>query len=290
VREIRRVAVVGCTGQLGRDLLEEFSGFEVSGLTHDDIEIEDTHSVQSALERCRPDVVINTAAYHHVATCETHQREALLVNAVGVGNIANACAQRGTIFATVSTDYVFDGTKGSPYLESDEPHPLSVYGLSKLAGEVIAQATHTSCFVFRTSGLFGKLGSKSKGYTFIDRILQEARNGGEIRVVRNMTFSPSYTRHVAAAMRAAIERAPFGVYHVTNRGATTWYDFARAALNQAGFGHVPITAISSKDYDDGVRRPQNSSLAHDALLRAGIADLPPWQEAVAQYLGERDRS
>ncbi|MFN2529391.1 MAG: dTDP-4-dehydrorhamnose reductase [Candidatus Baltobacteraceae bacterium] len=287
MRDIGRVCVVGSSGQLGHDVVEAFKGCEVTGLTHDDISIEDASLVARALEGCRPDVVINTAAYHHVPTCETHQREALLINAAGVANLAGACARRGAIFATVSTDYVFDGTKGSPYLESDEPHPLSVYGLSKLAGETIAQATLPSCFVFRTSGLFGKLGSKSKGYTFIDRILQQARDGAEIKVVNDMTFSPSYTTHVAAAIRAVIERAPFGLYHLTNRGATTWYDFARAALNEAGFDRVPITATSLKDYNDGVRRPQNSSLAHEALLRAALTDLPPWQEAVADYVRER---
>lgn len=282
-RQFSRPAVVGATGQLGHDLLAAFSGCAPVGLDHSQISIEDRTSVEAALDRAQPDLVLNSAAFHNVPLCETEQKQALAVNAVGVMNLALACERRGIPFVTVSTDYVFDGEKGAPYTERDEPHPLSVYGNSKLAGELLAAAACAQTFVVRTSGLFGPLGSKTKGYTFIDRILKQARAGEEIKVVTDMTFSPSYTAHVAAAMRTIVERGDFGTYHVSNAGACTWYEFAVEALRQAGSG-APVTPIRSSDWFSPVRRPANSSLAHERLQREGLPPVPPWQEGIAAYL------
>ena len=282
-RQYSRPAVIGATGQLGHDLLAAFGDAAPAGLGHGDVSIEDRASVEAAFDRVRPDLVLNTAAFHNVPLCETQQKQALAVNAVGVMNLALACERRRIPLVTVSTDYVFDGEKGAPYVESDEPHPLSVYGNSKLAGELLAAAAWAQTFVVRTSGLFGALGSKTKGYTFIDRILKQARAGEEIKVVTDMTFSPSYTGHVAGAIRAIAERGGFGTYHVTNAGACTWYEFALEALRQAG-SDAAVTPIRSSDWPSVVRRPANSSLAHERLQREGLPALPPWQEGVAAYL------
>ena len=282
-RQFSRPAVIGATGQLGHDLLAAFAGTGPVGLGHGDVSVEDRASVEAALDRVRPDLVLNTAAFHNVPLCETQQKQALAVNAVGVMNLALACERRGIALVTVSTDYVFDGEKGAPYVESDEPHPLSVYGNSKLAGELLAAAVCAQTFVVRTSGLFGALGSKTKGYTFIDRILKQAQAGEEIKVVTDMTFSPSYTAHVAAAIRTIAERGSFGTYHVTNAGACTWYEFAVEALRQAG-SHAAVTPIRSSDWPSTVRRPANSSLAHERLQREGLPPVPSWQEGIAAYL------
>jgi len=283
----RRVIIIGSTGQLGHDLMDSFAGVETVGLSHDDVAIEERESVEATLEKHAPDLVINTAAFHRVPECETRQREALLVNAIGVSNVAHACASRGIAFGTLSTDYVFDGTKGSPYKEHDEPHPLSVYGLSKLAGEMLTAAANPNHFIFRTSALFGRLGSKSKGYTFIDRILQQAERGEPVRVVDDVTFSPSYTRDVARLISDVTSAGLFGQYHVTNAGYCTWYDFAMETLQQAGHGAAAIAPISSAEFGATVRRPANSSLANDAIAQAGVAPAPPWQDAIARYLKER---
>ena len=282
-----RVSIVGASGQLGNDLLRAFAGCEVTALDHAAISIEDPGSVRKALGAVRPDLVLNAAAFHKVPLCETQQMQAMAVNALGVRNLAEECARLGASFGTVSTDYVFDGTKGAPYSERDEPHPLSVYGLSKLAGEMMAAAATPSHYIFRTSGLFGRLGSKSKGYTFIDRILAQARAGEPVRVVDDMTFSPSYTRDVARWIRRITDAAPFGIYHVTNSGACTWYEFALETLRQAGLERADLSPISSASWTDGVRRPKNSALAHDALLAAGIDELPSWQAAIGAFLAER---
>lgn len=282
-RQFSRPAVIGATGQLGHDLLAAFAGEGPVGLGHADVSIEDRASVEAALDRANPDLVVNTAAYHNVPLCETHQSQALAVNAVGVMNLALACEKRGIPLLTVSTDYVFDGKKGAPYDESDEAHPLSVYGNSKLAGELLATAACSKTFVVRTSGLFGAVGSKTKGYTFIDRILKQARAGEQIEAVTDMTFSPSYTAHVAAAIRTIVQRGGFGTYHVTNSGACTWYDFAVEALRQAGL-EARVTPILTAEWRSDVRRPANSSLAHRRLQAEGLPAMPPWQEGIAEYL------
>lgn len=285
-RRFARPLIVGATGQLGHDLLEVFSDGGAIGLSHEQISIESRTSVVAAIEKHKPDFVINTAAFHNVPLCETEQRRAFEVNGIGVQTLAQTCELRGIPFLTVSTDYVFDGTKGAPYNEDDEPHPLSVYGMTKFAGELLALAASTKVFVVRTSGLFGALGSKSKGYTFIDRILQQARDGEEIKVVSDMTFSPSYTLDVAKAIRSIAERGTFGIYHVTNSGFCTWYEFACEALAQAGL-HVPVRAISVADWPAKVRRPLNSALAHQRIDEQQLPAIPPWQAGVAAYLQAR---
>ena len=280
------IAVIGASGQLGHDLVTAFSDVETAALTHQDIAIEDRGAVTSMLERLKPSAVINTAAFHKVPQCETNQSQALLINAVGVNNVASECALREIPFLTVSTDYVFDGEKGSPYVESDEPHPVNVYGVTKLAGELLARSSNPQTYIVRTSGLFGALGSRSKGYTFIDRILSQAREGIKIRVVADMRFSPSYTRDVAAAIRRIIESGAFGVYHVTNSGNCTWFEFAQHALRCAGMDYA-IEPIASSSWNDGVRRPRDSSLQHQFFDEQRLGSLPDWHDAVERYLTER---
>ncbi|MBV8726918.1 MAG: dTDP-4-dehydrorhamnose reductase [Candidatus Eremiobacteraeota bacterium] len=281
-----RPLIIGASGQLGTDLLEAFADLHPVGLAHADIAIEDPASVAAALDRCRPDLVINTAAFHNVQVCEHEPMRALEINGVAVGGLARACAERECAFATFSTDYVFDGQKDGPYVERDKPRPINAYGLSKLAGELLVNAATPRHFLFRTSGLFGRIGSTSKGYTFIDRILQAGAAGERSTVVNDMTFSPSYTRDVAAAVRIVVEHADFGLYHVVNEGSCTWYEFALEALSQAGL-HAEVTPISTAQWGADVRRPPNSSLANEGLRRARIPTPPDWRSAVARYVAER---
>ncbi|MBV8688705.1 MAG: dTDP-4-dehydrorhamnose reductase [Candidatus Eremiobacteraeota bacterium] len=278
--------IIGTSGQLGTDLMDAFADCDPVGLTHEQISIEDAASVGAALGRHRPDLVINTAAFHNVPVCEQEPQRALEVNAVAVGELARACEERQCAFATFSTDYVFDGLKGAPYTEADAPRPINAYGLSKLAGELLVKTATPEHFIFRTSGLFGRIGSKSKGYTFIDRILQAGAAGEVSTVVNDMTFSPSYTRDVAAAVREVIERADFGLYHVVNAGSCTWYELAVEALAQAGL-RAEVQPISTAQWGAQVRRPANSSLENEALRNAGFTEPPPWRSAVARYIAER---
>ena len=278
--------IVGASGQLGTDLMDAFADLNPVGLRHSEIAIENPRSVAEALDTHRPDLVINTAAFHNVQVCEHEPVRALEINTVAVGALARACAQRECSFATFSTDYVFDGDKDAPYVEDDKPRPINSYGLSKLGGELLVKVATPRHFIFRTSGLFGRIGSTSKGYTFIDRILQSAAAGERSTVVNDMTFSPSYTRDVAAAVRRVVDDADFGLYHVVNQGSCTWYEFALEALTQAGL-RAEVTPISTAQWAADVRRPPNSSLANERLQKTGLPQPTNWRSAVARYIAER---
>ncbi|MBV8600741.1 MAG: dTDP-4-dehydrorhamnose reductase [Candidatus Eremiobacteraeota bacterium] len=283
---LERVAIAGSAGQLGRELARAF-GKHAIPLERQDLDVTDAESIATVLRRFRPTVLIDAAAYHDLAECELHPERAFEVNAVAVARLTSACDLAECAFAYVSTDYVFDGSARRPYLESDEPHPLSVYGVSKLAGERLT-LRNPSAYVFRTSGLYAVGGSRHKGATFVERIIRQAQADEPIRVVDDVTFSPSYAPHVAAQIHAILARgAPGGVYHVTNAGACTWYEFARAALRVAGYDRE-IAAVSHTAFDTSVRRPLYSALDHGAIRKAGVAEPPPWIEGLTAYVASAE--
>lgn len=281
-----RVVVIGASGQLGSDLMTAFTAHETIGVDHKMFDIEVPAAISKLLSRYEPDLVINTAAFHNVELCETRPDRAFAVNALAVGELAAQCANSGAIFAHISTDYVFDGNATRPYREEDAARPLSSYGISKYAGEMMLWRSCERGFVFRTSGLYGLRGSSTKGYTFIERILAQAEEKKPLRVVTDITFSPSYTSHVASAICRIVERGVFGTYHVTNNGACTWYEFAAETLHQAGFD-IPIERVTSAIYPTLARRPTYSALEHAALHDAGVTPIESWPAGIRAYLAER---
>ncbi len=280
------VVILGANGQLGHELISLFDSTKTRGLTHEDIEIQDKGAVQRALVESRPSVLINTAAFHNVDRCEQQPTKAFSVNAFAVDSLAHLCGTARCIFVHLSTDYVFDGRKGLPYAEVDSPNPLSAYAISKLAGELLIRRHKGTHYVVRTAGLYGIQGSRSKGYTFIDRILRQAEAGEPIRVVDDMFFSPSYTLYVAQAIRRIIEKAPFGTYHVAGSGWCSWYEFAKTALEFSDFD-ADIAPIKYADFQSNVRRPMFSALENRAMKEAGLPDLPHWKDGLRAYLAER---
>jgi dTDP-4-dehydrorhamnose reductase len=283
-----RVLVIGATGQLGSEVMRALAQHAPAGPSRADLDIEDAAGVGAAFKRYRPTLVVNTAAFHKVEECESEAALATAVNEIAIGRLAQECARGGAVLAHVSTDYVFGGEKPTPYDETDEPHPLNVYGKSKLAGERAIERVLERHFIFRTSGLFGRSGQSTKGPTFVERMLQMAERGETPKVVDDITFSPSYAPHVAVAMAEVMASDRFGIYHVTNAGACTWYQLASEVIQQSG---SPIEVIATHSHSSqGARRPANSALAHGALLRNGFDDLPPWQEGVRDYLAERARA
>jgi len=216
-----RVLIVGAGGQLGSDLVRAFADLGPIGLDHKALDIEVPSSVSRTLARYRPTVVINTAAFHNVEVCETRPDRAFAVNALAADDLAAQCALAGAQLVHISTDYVFDGQSPVAYGEGSPTNPLSAYGTSKLAGELLIKRHLDDYFIIRTSGLYGIRGSSVKGYTFIERILTQASEGRPLDVVNDITFSPSYTRHVADAIRRIVERRVFGTYHVTNTGRSS---------------------------------------------------------------------
>jgi dTDP-4-dehydrorhamnose reductase len=282
---VQRIAILGASGQLGAALVTAYGARPLLTPAHARIDIEDGAALGAFLAAERPAVLINCTAFHNVDECERFPARAFAVNALAVDRAAELCAASGTAFATMSTDYVFDGLLGRAYTESDAPNPLSAYGVSKLAGEFLLRRHGPQHFIFRLSGVYSALGTSNKGYTFIERVLQQAERGEAVRIVRNMTFSPTYAPHAARAIRDAIDARLYGTHHVTNAGATTWYDFAAAAFSSSGLT-TEIEALTYDNYGSTVKRPLYSPLESVTLAGAGLA-LPPWEQGLDEFLRGR---
>jgi len=282
-----RIAIVGASGQLGSALSEAFAGREIVTPTHAEVPFEDPAAVGRLLELQRPDVLINCSAFHHVDTCEREPARAFALNALAVDAAAAACAAREVAFVTVSTDFVFDGTLGRAYREDDAPNPLTAYGTSKLAGELLTRRHGPRHIIVRTSGVFGTGGTSNKGYTLIEKVLAQAERGERTRMVDDMVFSPSYAPHVARAMRDLIDAEQFGTHHVANAGCCSWYEFVATAFEKAGLGGAPLERISYASLQNPTRRPMYSPLENTTFARAGIAPLPSWQAAIDEFLANR---
>jgi len=286
-----RYVVIGATGQLGSDLVRTFDGSgELTPLSSRDLDILDAAPTRSALEALRPTCVINTAAYNLVDRAEDDGRSAFALNADAVGSLATICQSMGARLVHFSTDYVFDGAKRTPYLETDPVRPLSVYGESKLAGERLALERCERAVVFRVCGLFGLAGSQGRGKgNFVETMLRLAREGRPLRVVSDQVLCPSYTLDLARKVWAVLPKTVHPIYHLTNAGQTSWYDFARRALDLARVT-ADLTAVSAAEYGAKARRPAYSVLAHGHLAALGEDDLRPWDAALAAYVAERSSS
>ncbi len=287
-----KIAVIGANGQLGSDLVAAFSenGDVTCALTHSDIEISDLHSVLHALEDIRPQVVVNTAAMHHVEKCEREPEKAFAINALGPRNLAIVARDLGAILMHVSTDYVFDGSKGSPYTEEDSPRPLNAYGITKLAGEHFVRATTAKHFVIRTSGLYGKSPCRAKGgLNFIELMLKLAKERGEVRVVDSEVVTPTSTAELAQQMVHLSHSDCYGLYHATAEGSCSWYEFAREifAITDTQVG---LKASAPDEFTAKVARPKYSVLENRALKIRGLNVFKPWQDALPMYLGNRTKS
>ncbi len=283
-----RVAVIGANGQLGSDLIPalKMAGYEVVALIHADIEVADQESVDTALRGAKPQIVINTSAYHKVDDMEENLDRAFAVNAVGPRNLALVCRDLEAPLVHLSTDYVFSGLKGSPYLESDAVDPLNIYGISKVAGEMALRYLWAGHFIVRSSGLYGIAGPSGKGSNFVELMLNLAREGRPIRVVNDQTLTPTSTRVLARQIVALIQTEAYGTYHVTCQGECTWYDFATEIFRQSGLTPelAPQTTAQS-----GARaiRPTYSVLKNVGLKHIDLDLIPSWQQALKDYLEER---
>jgi dTDP-4-dehydrorhamnose reductase len=283
-----RCALIGAAGQLGFDLARTFDlPGELVRLTHADLDLLDAKATARVLRDLRPTHVLNTAAYNQVDRAEDEPAAAFALNADAVGALAEVCDAVSATLVHFSTDYVFDGHRRTPYGEDDAPGPLSRYGQSKLAGERRALAGGRRAYVFRVCGLFGIARSAGTGGTnFVETMLRLAHEGRPIRVVRDQVLTPSYTLDLAAKVWRVLARGPHGLYHLTNAGATSWYDFAREVFRLSGL-EPDLAAVTAAEYGARARRPAYSVLAHGRLAALGEDDLRPWQDALAAYLRER---
>ena len=283
--------VIGATGQLGSDLVRTFDQpGELVALSTRDVDILDAERTRSILEALQPTCVINTAAYNLVDRAEDDGRSAFALNAVAVGTLAAVCQAAGARLVHFSTDYVFDGAKRTPYLETDSPQPVSVYGESKLAGERLALERCERSVIFRVCGLFGLAGSLGKGKgNFVETMLRLSREGRPLRVVSDQVLCPSYTLDLARKVWKVLPKVAHPIYHLTNAGQVSWYEFARRALELAGLT-ADLTPVTAAEYGARARRPAYSVLAHAHLAALGEDDLRPWDAALPAYVAERSSS
>ena len=258
-------------------------GEKVIELTHADCDVRDAASLLHALEGVAAgDVVVNTAAAHHVDECEIDPETAVAVNARGAYHVAHAAAERGAASVYVSTDFVFDGAKRAPYVETDVPAPLQVYGATKYAGEALARSMRQH-YIIRVSSLFGIGGARGKGGNFVETMVARARAGEPPKVVDDIVMSPTSTADAAVLLIELLARkAPFGIYHCSNAGACTWREFADEIFAQCGLT-LRAQPITAKETGRRARRPANSALASERLAPLDLR-ARPWREALADYL------
>jgi len=284
-----RVAVIGANGQLGHDVVRALAdqGDEVRAITHEDIELSSLESVAACLRATSVEVVINTAAMHNVDSCEQQPGRAHEVNVVGARNLATATRDLGAVLIHVSTDYVFDGTKGEPYVESDQARPLNVYGRTKFEGEQLVQDINPKHYVLRTAALYGNHPCRAKGgQNFVDLMLRLARERGRVRVVDNEFTSPTATADLARQIAALSRSHAYGLYHASAEGSCSWYEFAREIFRVADVS-VTLEVASANEFPAKVPRPAYSVLENRGLKshRQNLFSL--WQDGLHTYLSEK---
>jgi dTDP-4-dehydrorhamnose reductase len=282
--------IIGANGQLGTDLRDAFSRWDVlalDGPPGSDIDITDPAGVRRVLFSTKGSLVINTAAFTNVPKCEELRDLAFQVNAAGAGNVAQACAETGSVLVHLSSDYVFDGGKRTPYTEDDTPNPLNYYGVSKLEGEKLVSRHAKQSYIIRTSGLYGRAGSLVKGENFVDMMLRLHREGRRLRVVDDEVLTPTSSRDLALQIRRIAEAMPpFGIYHATNDGECSWHEFAGEIFRLAGV-RPDMEPVHQKDYGALVRRPLYSVLENRNLKKAGIDIMEDWHAALKTYMKEK---
>jgi dTDP-4-dehydrorhamnose reductase len=283
---LARVAIVGASGQLGRAIVAERPPGVIAAPAHAQVALEDEAALAALLDDAQPAVLINCAAFHHVDACEREPERALALNALAVGRAAALCEARGIAFVTISSDYVFAGTAGRAYREDDAAWPQTVYGISKLTGELLARR-YPRTFVLRMSGIFGRAGSSNKGVTLIERVLGQAERGEPTRMVADVVFSPTYAPHAARAVWDLLDREAYGLHHVVNAGACSWYEFVQTAFRKAGLPDAPLAPVTYRELGNPTPRPLISPLENTTFAGLGIAPLPHWHDALDAYLAPR---
>lgn len=291
--EFKKFLIIGSNGQLGRDLIKilENRKEKFTGLTHKDFELKDYEQVKEVISELKPEIVINTAAFHSVDKCEEQPHEAYTVNCECVVNLAKVCRDNNCKLVHISTDYVFDGKKnrGYEYSEEDIPNPVNTYGKSKLSGEVGIKSHMEKYFIIRTAALHGISKSSVKGSNFIETMIRLSSERGKIEVVDDQITSPTYTVHLANTIIDLCNGEHYGLYHITSEGSCSWFEFAKEIFKQEELKveSIPITTFeAAKKFNYKAERPLNAVLSKN-LIRNLEIKMPDWQIALSLYLKER---
>lgn len=275
-----RIVVTGAKGMLGSDICRILGEqHQVIGIDRDELDITDTVATQTILEKIHPQLVVHCAAYTDVDAAELNPDEAYRVNGMGTWNVASATANVGATIVYISTDFVFDGEKGEPYTEWDTPNPQSYYAASKYAGERVIQWVGVESYIVRSAWLFG-----NTEHCFPRQIIKAAKKHSELKVVADQVGTPTYTIDLARAIGELIESPLTGIYHVTNSGMCSWYQFAQKVLELAGMDAIKVKPITSGQWPSPTRRPKYSVLRHYALELQGKDHMRPWDDALAEYM------
>lgn len=280
-----KVLVTGVKGQLGYDVAAELEkrGTEVVGVDVDEMDITDEAAVRRVILEASPDAVIHCAAYTAVDAAEDNEEMCRRVNADGTRYIADVCKELDIKMLYISTDYVFDGQGTRPWEPDDERKPLSVYGQTKCEGELAVQNTLDKYFIVRITWTFGV-----NGKNFVKTMLRLAETNNRITVVNDQYGSPTATADLAVLLSDMIETEKYGIYHATNEGICTWYEFTCEIFRQAGID-VEVVPVTSEEYNAKAKRPANSRMSKDKLDANGFKRLPSWQDALTRYLTKLGR-
>jgi len=281
-----RIAVIGADGQLGTDLVKTLAKDELKPLLYPEFDVTEPLKMRVVLEALRPEVVINTAAFHRVDECEDDPEASFRVNAIAVRDLARLARELDFVLVHFSTDYVFDGRKRSPYTEDDPPNPLNVYAVSKLAGEFFVRSLLDRFFLIRTCGLFGEASSREKGYNFVDRMVALDREGKTLRVVDDQWVTPTATTELAERVSELIRTDHYGLFHLTSAGECTWFRFAQEVFALLG-REARLVPVDSKSFGAKARRPLYSVLENKRAREIGLKDLSPWNMALEDYLRKK---
>jgi dTDP-4-dehydrorhamnose reductase len=287
-----RVAVLGANGQLGSDVCSAFlrNGDQVRGFTHSEVELTSVSSVDTALAAYNPEFIVNTAAMHQVEKCETDPISAFTVNAIGAKHVGEWARRADATVAYISTDYVFDGKKRSPYLETDAAAPLNAYGITKLAGENFTAALSSKHFVLRVSAIYGLQPCRAKGgLNFVELMLKLSRERDRLRVVDDEFITPTPTSQIAEQLVALSRSNNFGLYHGTAEGSCSWYEFA-GEIFRATNRKVRLEKAAPGEFPAKVPRPQYSVLENSALKAAGLNVFTDWHDGLYNYLNARSHT
>lgn len=277
-----KVLVTGVKGQLGYDVVNELEkrGHEAVGVDIQEMDITDAESVKAVIGEAAPDAVIHCAAYTAVDAAEDNVDICRKVNADGTQYIANMCKTLDIPMIYISTDYVFDGQGERPWLPDDDRAPLNVYGQTKYEGELAVQNTLDKYFIVRIAWVFGV-----NGKNFIKTMLNLGKTRDKLTVVNDQFGSPTYTYDLARLLVDMIQTDKYGIYHATNEGICTWYEFACEIFRQAGL-KVEVSPVTADQYPAKAKRPSNSRMSKEKLDENGFERLPSWQDALGRYLKE----
>ena len=273
-----KIVLTGANGMLGHAIKKIFSDMDFIGFDYSDFDITVLDDVMAMIKDARPDFLIHAAAFTNVDQCELEPEKAYLVNGVGARNITMACNEIKCPIVYISTDYVFDGTKGTPYDEWDSTNPINKYGLSKLMGERFVTSLTNRFYIVRTSWLYGK-----HGKNFVDTIIKLLSEKDSIEVVNDQIGCPTFTNDLAGKIREIIGKG-YGIYHVTNTGSCSWYDFAVEIASKTG-SKKEVVPVTSERFKRPARRPAFSVLNNTMLKLEGVDEPRRWEEALGDYLG-----